>query len=235
MRLPILSEEKIHLEVSAPVLPPPPGTVTVETIVDGFECLRRVVKRMAVLAILAWPLAGCAGPGQELASEARVRVPSGIPDGWSSPEAAVFEGPVPQGRVFGVFAENSNGTLAQLDPETGILWLMGDLPAAGIHSVKPDPGEAALAFRMVSDDQGYLVSEGERPVLFYQSAPRSLDGRYSRSSYVHPLYGLDGRVLTHDFPEDHLHHRGIFWAWHQLWVGDKKAGDRSRPHFGPPP
>ena len=32
-------------------------------------------------------------------------------------------------------------------------------------------------------------------------------------------------MLTEDFPEDHLHHRGIFWAWHQLWVGDRKVGD----------
>jgi hypothetical protein len=32
-------------------------------------------------------------------------------------------------------------------------------------------------------------------------------------------------VLTEDFPADHLHHRGIFWAWHQLWVGDKLIGD----------
>ena len=32
-------------------------------------------------------------------------------------------------------------------------------------------------------------------------------------------------MLTHDFPEDHLHHRGIFWAWHQLWVGGERAGD----------
>ncbi|MDE2926587.1 MAG: PmoA family protein [Acidobacteriota bacterium] len=208
-----------------PVLPPQARTDTVAIVMSGFESQKRVLRRVAVLALLVWPPAGCAGPGQELPSGARVRVPEGIPEGWSSPVAAAFESRVPQGRVFTVVGKNPNGTSAQSDPETGILWLMGDVPAAGSHSVKPDPGEAAPAFRMVSDDQGYLVSEGDRPVLFYQSAPRSLDGRYTRAGYVHPLYGLDGQVLTHDFPDDHLHHRGIFWAWHQLWVGDEKAGD----------
>ena len=213
------------MEVREPVLPPQSGAVTVGIVVSGFECLRRSVNRLAGLAVLLWPLAGCAGSGQELPAGARVRIPPGIPEGWSSPVAATFEGRVPQGRVFAVLPANQNGIRAQLDPETGILWLMGDLPAAGVHSVKPDPGEAEPAFRVVSDDQGYLVSEGKRPVFFYQSEPRSLDGKYTRAGYVHPLYGLDGRVLTHDFPEDHLHHRGIFWAWHQLWVGDERAGD----------
>ena len=213
------------MEVRGSVLPPQSGAVTVGIIVSGFESLRRSLNRVARLAILLWPLAGCAESGQELPSGAGIRIPSGIPEGWSSPVAAPFEGPVPQGRVFTVPAANSNGTLAQLDPETGILWLMGDLPAAGVHSVKPGPGEVEAVFRVVPDDQGYLVSEGERPVFFYQSAPRSLDEQSTRAGYVHPLYGLDGRVLTHDFPEDHLHHRGIFWAWHQLWVGDERAGD----------
>ena len=190
-----------------------------------YENLRRGVSRLAGCALLVWGLAGCGGAGQELSPEARIRIPEGIPEGWSSPVAATFEGPVPQGRVFSVPAANADRTLAQLDPATGILWLMGDLPAAGIHPVEPVAGEGEPAFRVVSDDQGSLVFEGERPVLFFQSAPRALDGRYTRAGYVHPLYGLDGRVLTHDFPEDHLHHRGIFWAWHQLWVGDEKAGD----------
>lgn len=34
-----------------------------------------------------------------------------------------------------------------------------------------------------------------------------------RSSYIHPVYGLDDEILTDDFPKDHYHHRGIFWAW----------------------
>lgn len=72
---------------------------------------------------------------------------------------------------------------------------------------------------------GFAITAGDQPVLFYQRTTTSLDGTYSRANYIHPLYDLDGSVLSEDFPDDHKHHRGIFWAWHQLWVGDKKVGD----------
>lgn len=81
------------------------------------------------------------------------------------------------------------------------------------------------AFTTTSSDQGILVSEGDQPVLFYQRKTRSLDGKWPRAGYVHPLYGLDGQILTEDFPADHRHHRGVFWAWHQVLVGDKMIGD----------
>lgn len=31
-------------------------------------------------------------------------------------------------------------------------------------------------------------------------------------------------MITEDFPSDHGHHRGVFWAWHQVLVGDKVLG-----------
>jgi hypothetical protein len=74
-------------------------------------------------------------------------------------------------------------------------------------------------------DEGIAVAEADRPVLFYQRKPKSLNGRYERSGYVHPLYDLDGNVLTEDFPDDHRHHRGICWAWHQVLVGQRSVGD----------
>jgi Family of unknown function (DUF6807) len=67
--------------------------------------------------------------------------------------------------------------------------------------------------------------EGKDSILIYQIAEKSLNGKYKRCDYIHPLYTLDGEVLTEDFPPDHLHHRGIFWAWHQLYIGDKRIGD----------
>jgi len=74
-------------------------------------------------------------------------------------------------------------------------------------------------------DQGFSITEGRQKVMFYQRQHKSMDGKYTRANYIHPLYGLDGEILTEDFPADHLHHRGVFWAWHQLWLGDKKLGD----------
>ena len=77
--------------------------------------------------------------------------------------------------------------------------------------------------------EGLEFSQGGQPVLFYQLKEKSLtvDGRakWPRSNYIHPLYDLDGRVMTEDFPADHKHHRGIFWAWHQLKHKGKPLAD----------
>lgn len=72
---------------------------------------------------------------------------------------------------------------------------------------------------------GFEISEDGSKVLFYQSDPKDLDNRYSRANYVHPLYSLRGSILTEDFPEDHPHHRGIFWAWHQIIVDERPVAD----------
>ena len=89
-----------------------------------------------------------------------------------------------------------------------------------------EPHRSATARLHVEEvEGGYAVREGDAPVLSYRLDPKSMDGKYKRSNYIHPLYGLDGEVLTEDFPEDHRHHRGVFWTWHQVLVGDVRAGD----------
>ncbi|SHM90905.1 Methane oxygenase PmoA [Cyclobacterium lianum] len=80
-----------------------------------------------------------------------------------------------------------------------------------------------LTFEQQSD--GWLLLDEGEPRYFYQTATKSLDGKYPRANYIHPLYDVDGEVITEDFPEDHPHHRGVFWTWHQLWVKDQRAAD----------
>ncbi len=85
--------------------------------------------------------------------------------------------------------------------------------------------DEGTSLRTEKTPEGILVTEGNKPVLFYQRTPKSISGKYERANYVHPLFSLSGDTLTEDFPQDHLHHRGIFWAWHQLWIGEKRIGD----------
>lgn len=68
--------------------------------------------------------------------------------------------------------------------------------------------------------------EGKHPVLVYnhgvissQSAPNA----QGRSSYFHPVYGLDGEVLTDDFPKDHVNHRGLHWAWPHIKIDGQEV------------
>jgi len=78
---------------------------------------------------------------------------------------------------------------------------------------------------MDKSDEGLLFMENGEKILFYQTEPKNYQGEYKRCNYIHPLWGLDGTVLTEDFPADHLHHRGIFWAWHQVWINGQRIGD----------
>jgi len=74
-------------------------------------------------------------------------------------------------------------------------------------------------------NEGAWIKENGEKVLFYQAKSKAIDGKYARANYVHPLYNVDGFELTEDFPKDHLHHRGIFWTWHQVIVGSEPIGD----------
>lgn len=78
---------------------------------------------------------------------------------------------------------------------------------------------------MQKEEGGLLFLEKGEKVLFYQTEPKNYEGAYERCNYIHPLWAPDGAELTEDFPIDHLHHRGIFWAWHQVWINGKRIGD----------
>ena len=72
---------------------------------------------------------------------------------------------------------------------------------------------------------GFLFMEGKDSILFYQKTAKDKNGESARCNYIHPLYGADGSRLSEDFPADHLHRRGIFWAWHQILINNKLISD----------
>lgn len=99
-----------------------------------------------------------------------------------------------------------------------LLFVAAILPAARLN--------AADSFRFTNTtDKSLALFEGDRPVFVYNHGvikpPAGVPADRARSSYIHPLYGPDGEVLTDDFPKDHYHHRGLFWSWPHVRIGDQ--------------
>lgn len=90
-------------------------------------------------------------------------------------------------------------------------------------------GPAAGAFKLAAvNDKTLQVTDQDKPVLAYnygtitgENVPEN-DGRRRRGCYLHPIWGLDGEILTDDFPKDHYHHHGAFWAWPHVTVDGKE-------------
>jgi hypothetical protein len=105
-------------------------------------------------------------------------------------------------------------------------------------------------YRMSVKDNSsqFLVSESGKPVLQYnystvfeKDAIDTLSANFyvaekndtfmanpsiyavPRSNYIHPVYGLQGELLTRDWSKDHPHHRGIYWAWPEVDFGARRG------------
>ena len=75
------------------------------------------------------------------------------------------------------------------------------------------------------EDGKVSLYHGDALIFSYQVETKSQQGQYPRANYIHPLNDFSGNAITEDFPEDHLHHRGIFWTWHQLYLDGQSLAD----------
>lgn len=94
------------------------------------------------------------------------------------------------------------------------------IPLFLILSAANPPG---LKFQ--EEDGKVSLYQGDQLLFSYQVATKSHEGKYPRANYIHPLNDFSGSSVTEDFPEDHFHHRGVFWTWHQLHHNDESLGD----------
>jgi hypothetical protein len=127
--------------------------------------------------------------------------------------------------------------VAQFEPDapgstSGTLrWLMPPSPAGRREFIAKAETSSIPPLMRVRRDEAtgqFELSEAGKPVLRYNywtndpgevlARVKADDRKYARarSDYIHPLYGLDGQELTKDWPLEHPHHRGIYWAWPEV-------------------
>ena len=106
----------------------------------------------------------------------------------------------------------------------GAASVLAVVPATSQSAAFPQP---SYAFKDDAALKTLTLLDGTRGVLTFcygdQLKPGA-DPKYVRSGYIHPLFGLDGEVLTDDSPADHLHHHGLFWTWPIIRTRGVKTG-----------
>jgi uncharacterized protein len=86
--------------------------------------------------------------------------------------------------------------------------------------------EGQFQFRDLNSKSVELSEKGS-PVFVYNYGVMLKEGvpaDRARCCYLHPVWAPNGVAVTDDFPEDHLHHRGISWMW-PLVIVDGKTYD----------
>jgi hypothetical protein len=121
----------------------------------------------------------------------------------------------------GTVARPLGRLLAIIPPRDGA----GERRRFTLQSVTPAENRAPSPFAFDDvTDKTVRLSEAGKPVLDYNhgiitdpSVPEN-DPRRSCGSYIHPVWGLSGEILTDAFPADHYHHQGLFWRWKDIEV-----------------
>ena len=81
--------------------------------------------------------------------------------------------------------------------------------------------------QMEKHADGVWILEDDRKIFFYRTdgitGPLKEAGR---NHYIHPLMAPDGKtMLTSDAPSDHLHHRGLYWGWSEVFAHGEMVAD----------
>jgi hypothetical protein len=102
--------------------------------------------------------------------------------------------------------------------------LTGFVAAVCSNSAGPENTSAKFQFKDLEGKSLALV-DGDKTVLVYNFGDiefKQGNRTRSRAGYFHPIYGLDGEVLTDNHPSDHLHHHGLFWGWPHTKIADRE-------------
>jgi Methane oxygenase PmoA len=87
-------------------------------------------------------------------------------------------------------------------------------------------------------EEGLSLVNAAEKILTYHTAnslpPAEIPAHYARSGHIHPLQTPSGKTMTAEFPADHAHQHGVFFAWVQtqfaghevdFWNQGKRIGN----------
>jgi hypothetical protein len=112
----------------------------------------------------------------------------------------------------------------QVDADRRAWFVLPDLKAGASRTYPvaeaPHVQRAGVTATRTGDDVAFALAAaaGARPILQYVGGAGVLPSPdvkpiFKRGGYLHPVRTPSGRIVTDDYPADHRHHHGIWFAW----------------------
>lgn len=111
----------------------------------------------------------------------------------------------------------------QIDSDGTATFILPELKAGAsrkysLVAVNQNHKTAAAPMQVINDHDRLTITAAARKVLTFQGGPGALPDQninplFRRGGYIHPVFTPSGRVVTDDYPPDHFHHHGIWFAW----------------------
>ena len=133
-----------------------------------------------------------------------------------------FKSPAKAGKNFSLRSGAGTTLPLQIEPG-GQAWFIlpklkkGESKVYQLVPLKTVPTDPA---GVLAAQQGNAIkiTVGGKPVLQYYSdkseVPRpDIKLIFRRGGYLHPVYTPSGKIVTDDYPHNHLHHHGLWYAW----------------------
>ena len=97
--------------------------------------------------------------------------------------------------------------------------IMAELPKGMRASFELISGGSSGPEVNINRDHNKLkASLSDHALLEYQAQPGELPRPdikelFTRGGYIHPIFSPTGKLITDDFPPNHIHHHGVWWSW----------------------
>jgi hypothetical protein len=111
-------------------------------------------------------------------------------------------------------------------------FLVKDLPKGTSRKYRMEAatGPAPWVVRAITETNAVRLEVSGRPAFTYRTTPVPFpEGRvdltpaFRRGGYIHPVMTPSGAVVTDDYPVNHRHHHGIWFAWSQAVFEGRKT------------
>jgi hypothetical protein len=127
------------------------------------------------------------------------------------------------GKFFSLRDESGRAVPLQVDAKRQATFVLSELKAGAekkyaLQAARTTASSATQGVQLVKEANRLKITAAGQQVIGYQAQAGELpDAKikpiFRRGGYIHPVYSPAGRVVSDDYPADHFHHHGIWFAW----------------------